>query len=66
MKIFASLVRSVLLNLMFWGLCGSAYAADQAITFGLHMNKPLNFNDANGKPAGLVIDVFTHIAKEEG
>lgn len=40
--------------------------ADQAITFGLHMNKPLNFMDKDGQAKGLVIDVFNHIAKQEG
>ena len=47
---------------------GEKYDASAAIEVvkSWPMNKPLNFNDANGKPAGLVIDVFTHIAKEEG
>lgn len=39
--------------------------ADDAITFGLHMNKPLNFRDEDGQAKGLVIDIFTSIAKQE-
>ncbi len=41
-------------------------SAQQAITFGLHMNKPLNFEDTDGEVKGLVIDVFRHIAQNEG
>ncbi len=40
--------------------------AQQRIVFGLHQNKPLNFLDNDGQVKGLVIDVFTHIAKQEG
>jgi len=40
--------------------------ASSSIKFGLHQNKPLNFRDQDGQVKGLVIDVFTHIANQEG
>lgn len=48
-------------------LCMAAPSrAEHAITFGLHMNKPLNFKDTDGQAKGLIIDVFSHIANQEG
>ena len=47
-------------------LTGVPVRAEQAITFGLHMNKPLNFQDTDGQAKGLVIDVFNDIAQKEG
>ncbi len=41
-------------------------SATQTLKFGLHQNKPLNFRDDDNKVKGLVIDVFTHIADQEG
>jgi len=40
--------------------------ASSSIKFGVHQNKPLNFRDQDGQIKGLVIDVFTHIANQEG
>ncbi|MBT5308708.1 MAG: transporter substrate-binding domain-containing protein [Rhodospirillaceae bacterium] len=40
--------------------------AEHTLKFGLHMNKPLNFRGTDGQAKGLVVDVFKHIAKQEG
>ncbi len=50
-------------GLVLWmGLAHTAHA----VKFGLHQNKPLNFRDDDGQVQGLVIEVFTHIANQEG
>lgn len=40
--------------------------AETKIVYGLHQNKPLNFKDEDGAAKGLVIDVFKHVARQEG
>ena len=40
--------------------------AEIKVTYGLHQNKPLNFKDDDGVAQGLVIDVFEHVAEQEG
>ncbi len=57
--------------LLYWGLLvvfvfTAPVSASDTIKYGLHQNKPLNFRDDDGLEKGLVIDVFTHIADQEG
>ena len=40
--------------------------AETKVVYGLHQNKPLNFKDEDGVAKGLVIDVFEHVAEQEG
>ena len=40
--------------------------AEQTLNYGLHQNKPLNFQDSDGQVKGLVVDVFSHVANKEG
>ncbi len=64
-KCIRNLIRIVILLVGTSLLALSPIYAQQTIKFGLHQNKPLNFQDTDSQVKGLVIDVFTHIADKE-
>ena len=59
--------RAMVLSLLLSGFgVLQAGAADRTVTVGVYQNAPKVFIDKTGRPAGIFIDIITHIAAEEG
>jgi signal transduction histidine kinase/ABC-type amino acid transport substrate-binding protein len=60
-----------IVRLLIWfatlcGLCGTALAGARDVRVGVYTNPPKIFIDADGKPAGILIDMLQRIAELEG
>lgn len=56
---------------LFWAVTGQAAAeqaagSDMTVTVGIYENAPKVFTDANGRPAGIFVDIIEYIAKRQG